>query len=735
MTSGITVTVDTMLKGTGFAATTKGVKTVGDAADATKRQLVEMEGKLDSAETKARRFAQAEERAAEKARRLAADLALTKTEMARAGDESGQLGRKVDRLSTDLRFAAIAQEEYRRSASKASSEAREQARALDRVADNARAAARAVTMFGAATALTPSGGKGGGPGGAGKGALGLGSTFSEGLLKGGLGGGFSALEGAIGTPVVGPALLAAAAPAAAGGAMFLGGAAGGGIGLGAGALGAGLGLGAAWASDPDKYRAKWDAALDKLEHRFKASGSGFTKELEDGLKIVSQTMEQLPLEKLMAASHGISTPLLTGAGQGTVQAAEGLADLAAAGRDLAEDVGPKLAELGHSVGDALRAIGMGSEGGSQALGDLIDVMGYAVKATGIMILGFEQGYERLRNFGEGALDVANRIPGLSGAIHQVRTDFLDLESSSIVSARALDTAGDSTTNYASRLSDMVGAGADAVVAANALNDALTNTHNTMMALADANVAVAQGWLDLTEGLKDGAKTLDLTKQAGIDNNKTIMEQVDALERQRQQAIETSDGTVAAQDKANAAYDAGIERIKKTAHELGFTDSQVNQLIASLGAVPSSTTTNVRTPGLASGLEQGIALGNALNRIDGRVVYAQVHVSTAMSGITAGILQGMGRRSGGPTSRAATGGPRDGGVWVGEDGPEWVTLPTGSMVNSKATSNQMAAQSRAGGGGGTVVELRFSGGGALYDLFMRGMDTGEIQVPEHAIVTR
>jgi hypothetical protein len=87
-----------------------------------------------------------------------------------------------------------------------------------------------------------------------------------------------------------------------------------------------------------------------------------------------------------------------------------------------------------------------------------------------------------------------------------------------------------------------------------------------------------------------------------------------------------------------------------------------------------------------------------------------------AGAGLGVLK---RRTGGPVggrAAAATGGPRWGGVLVGEDGPEIVDLAPGSNVTSAAqTRGRMAGG--ASGGAATVVLEVVSSGSRLSDLLL------------------
>lgn len=82
----------------------------------------------------------------------------------------------------------------------------------------------------------------------------------------------------------------------------------------------------------------------------------------------------------------------------------------------------------------------------------------------------------------------------------------------------------------------------------------------------------------------------------------------------------------------------------------------------------------------------------------------------LNGIRLGLSFGglPGFAHGGITG-AASGGARGGLTWVGEQGPELVRLPFGSMVHPAGTSAAMAASGALGGGSSASVVLSFDGG--------------------------
>jgi hypothetical protein len=701
---------------------TSGVKAIdktADALDKANKELRAAEVRTDALAVKARKLAEAEERAADKTRDLAAKAAAMRKQIEESGDATGVLGKKLERLTRDTRSAALATDDYRRAADRASSEAREQARSYDKVAENAREAARAVATLGAVSTVT-SGGKGGKGGG-------LGSALTEisgGFLKGGFGGGTAALEGLLGTPVVGPALLAIGAAASIPAGAFLGGAAGGGALAGIGAGAAGLGLAGAWMGDPEKYSIKWASSIDRIQKRWIDSSRAFGNELDGALKVAERTLQNLPVEKVLALSQSFVTPLAEGAGRGFTNFANGFADALEHVQPIIDRIGPELADLGTDFGDAIRAISLGSEGGADALGDLLNVVGYLVKATGIMILGFEKAYEAIRDFVINVHGVLISSPLFGPVILGLESILTRIASTATTTGRTLRSAGESGDSLGESWLGMAEAGAAAALASLELNDALTKTRNTQLGMANANIAVAQGWLDLQDELKEGAKTLKTNTQEGLDNQKAIIAQAQALEQQRQQAIALGKETPAAIAAANAAYDAGIQKIREMAHAAGFTDAQVDEMLRSYGLVPPVVSTQVNTPGLATALAQGISLGNALNNINGRTYYATVDVS--YQGYNPGISLGN-------LLHHARGGemPYSGFHVVGEHGPEARFDSRGAYTATAEETRKLTSMMGSGAGPGTAGPLTMKvvpGADSLFGQMVQyALDRGWVQI--------
>lgn len=616
------------------------------------------------------------------------------------GDEAKGAERQMSRLDrqileTKLALKGLGDEFKRTGDAKIGDEFNKQSRGLAKL----EAAARKIKKLD--DELAPKNGGGGFLGG----LFGNIAELFGGGAKGGAGLGASAAEGGLSTPILGPALLTLGAAAAVPAGAFLGSAVGGGI-LAGGGLGvAAGGLAGAFASDPVKYQAKWDQVVDHIQKRWVDSSKAFSDELDAGLKLADTTLRNIPVEKLLAVSQSFVKPVTEGAAGGGAAAVQGFADALENAQPVVDKLGPAIGELGHDVGDFFRATSMGSKGAADGLSDAVRAIGYVIKASGILILGLEHLYEGFRNTAKGAYEFATKMPGTGPVLKRFVNDAFRIADSTQTFGHTLDSTAASSHKFGSSLVEAAKSAAAAQLTAEGLNDTLTKTRDIMLGIADSNVAVAQGWIDLKGELKDGAKSLDLNSQAGIYNQKAILSQIKLLEEQRQKTIQLGGNTQTAIDQANAAFQSGIDQIKKMAHEAGFSDQKVDELIASLGLVPPQTTANVEVTGLSSALGQGISLGNALNNIDGRTYHATVSFSL-IGGWVLDAARSVGAHARGGTF--ATSGPKK----VGEHGQELIWGSRGEYVSTAEETRKlmsMAGGSSGGGSGSSPVALHVAGG--------------------------
>lgn len=196
------------------------------------------------------------------------------------------------------------------------------------------------------------------------------------------------------------------------------------------------------------------------------------------------------------------------------------------------------------------------------------------------------------------------------------------------------------------------------------------------------------------------------------------------------AAKTDAATAAARDNGaswetvNGIYVRGREQLIKNAIEMGLNRSQAeklaNQILKTpdktaylkgniedlqeklsaakkkLKETPPSKTTAVK--GNIADLEAKIAAARRkLDALNGKTAYTYVYTSTAQGGHPT-----QRRATGGIIGAAATGGPRNNNVLVGEQGPEIVNLAPGSMVRSNPDTKRLLGGAGSGGTGQPIV---------------------------------
>lgn len=98
-----------------------------------------------------------------------------------------------------------------------------------------------------------------------------------------------------------------------------------------------------------------------------------------------------------------------------------------------------------------------------------------------------------------------------------------------------------------------------------------------LSLDQAHLAVAQGFADLAQTIKDNGRHWDDNTQAARNNRTAVYDMIGTLEAERLAAIKHSDGTQAAKDKINAAYDQQIKKLLDLARKAGATRAELDKL--------------------------------------------------------------------------------------------------------------------------------------------------------------
>lgn len=235
-----------------------------------------------------------------------------------------------------------------------------------------------------------------------------------------------------------------------------------------------------------------------------------------------------------------------------------------------------------------------------------------------------------------------------------------------------------------------------------------------MSAEQANLRYEESVDKITESIRKNGNTLSINTEKGRANRQALMSgaqaAIAARDAQLQQGV--------ALNTANLRLAQQRERLINTAVSAGMSRRAAQQYVDSLLRVPPGVVTNFRNN--ASSAKAEVA---GLSRVIKTLPNGKTFVFTVATRITGpaaarrafntggsggfqfeasgGIIGGRGSMS-----RAASGGPRSALTLVGEQGPELLRLPVGSMVKSNADSRRLA--SRGGGPGMVVLQLNNHG---------------------------
>lgn len=615
----------------------------------------------------------------------------------RAGDQVDDLGDEARAAARDLDALADQLNDTARAAIKAGVAYRDASGKLRDLQGRFLGAARAKQLLGggASPGALLAGGSGGHSGGKGGGWFdALGDQVTEGLKKP-----FSASGGLLSGVASNPYGLAIGVTGAALAAPAIGATAGGAIGFGAAAGVVGGGLAGAWMGDPEKYGARWDEIIDHVKDRWLGSTRQFGGPLEDALDEVDRVFRDLPIERLASIGKNFVGPLVQGAGGGLTAVADGFADLVEKSQPFVDEVAPELVGLGNDIGDALRNIGLGAEGGGEALGDLINGIGYAIKATGVLIHGFEEMYQAEKDSINAALEMSQRIPVLGDSFSYLTDELFGVESSLMTAGKALDDTAVSTRG----LVDVEKLLAESATEA---SNAIATQFGVMLSAEEATDRATEATLELNETLKKNGYELDGNSKKALENRDAVRDAIRAWEDEREAAIEAGKGSREAIDAANKKLLEHLEQLRATLKAHGENTDAVDAYIEELK----------------------IAMKLKLPDQHVTVWYEQK-----------GLPKQAGNRYGGDDQHARGGVMTSTGVkLVGEEGPELIWGSQGQYVSTAAQTRALLS------GGGSPVAVGAGGSAvamppdavlrqAVAAIVSQLMQDGQLPVPATALV--
>jgi hypothetical protein len=332
----------------------------------------------------------------------------------------------------------------------------------------------------------------------------------------------------------------------------------------AGAVGAAVGTAivgggiVAAAQDP-RVKTAANQLADTFKEEFARAGKPMVQPVLDAIGQLKVSIGALRMDEMFAKAAPLVSTLTTGVIGLASNLAEGLNRALDHAGPAVEEFAHWLPILGSDLGDAIDQI-VSSKNAVEGLHDGLQLVSVAIRGTADVVTGLATAYKAVK----------------------IIQDDLNFGTNSLIEAQAKEYhIGDSVTR-------MVGAlglanqhtTQDIEAQTKALQDhkhALDDTFNSQMSLDRANLAVASEWNTLKAAIDANGRSLDATKEKGNANRGVILQQIDALGRQRDAAIAAGDGSQKGMDKANAAFNKGIDKLIALADKAGYSKRELEKM--------------------------------------------------------------------------------------------------------------------------------------------------------------
>lgn len=409
-------------------------------------------------------------------------------------------------------------------------------------------------------------------------------------------------------------------------------------------------------------------AIDELH----SAGTGLAHDLRNDFAQVAPLLKPL-VEGLIGAAR---------------QAGPGLSKAFQAAKPALGAIANELPRIGAAISKALSDVAEGSDGGTEALIELIRVLEKTIVVGGEVIGFLEKAYDKTLDFasafGHTAESAGDVVKYVNPAIYVMTQAMGDAADEADAVKGSLVQAKDVASAFGGSLHGVTKEATDLSGALNTVDDAMEQLFGNQMSLDEATLRYKKGLIDLKKELIDGKRTLNQNTEEGNANAQAIIRQIQYIDDIRKAEF-AHNGSL---EDANKHYQDHIKAIEATLIKLGYNKKEVEDLITAykaLNAVPNI---------VKSVTTQYLEKGAGANR--------------------------YGRYEDGPGR--ALGGNADPGVSykVNEYGqPELLMLGTRGQIVSH--SDAMAALGRAGSQTAAAPVMNFNfpapSGNAVWDLFI------------------
>lgn len=459
---------------------------------------------------------------------------------------------------------------------------------------------------------------------------------------------------------ISPVGAAIAAPLAISIATLLGAAIGSAItgGVGVGGVVGGLKVAAQHA----EVKASATSLADEFKNRMQSAAVAYVPAAIEGLDIIRGHMQAADDDfgRIFDSTARHVPKLADAVGQSARELLGGVADLAEESGPAVDSIADGLIRIGRAAGDGLSSLTDNADSGARALTVVFSVIEMSIQSVFRFINILAELYE-VMEFGNGVLE------------------FLSAKTTK---------GSESNTEFAQSIQDVIGGFRDETDAAEDAEEAIRRYAEATDRIVDQNLDAAEATLQYRDSLREAKDAIDKKRAVNDEESESLIRLArqsnsvtDALE---QQGVSAS--TLATRHQQMRAD------FISTAISMGHSRARAEELADQYLKIPKKVSTDVEA-------DTGQAARNLRSVRDliaqirsKRVVITAV---TRSEGRAVPIGDGVGGRAHGGITGAAAGGIRGNLTWVGEQGPELLDLPPGTMVHPAGTSQRIAAESAGG----------------------------------------
>lgn len=348
----------------------------------------------------------------------------------------------------------------------------------------------------------------------------------------------------------------------------------------------------------------------------------------------------------------------------------------------------EIASGGPQAAEALRAVVLVLGGLLIAVGGVIEILTKLFGAIISTVSAVQQFSSSLTSWIPGVSAVSDVVKGflgyLQGAPNQIQTFGRSLTD-------AGNAAAGSAPDYAALNQQLAQVTQNADTTAGAMSDKL---FSALMNSDQATLKFDESLTNLSDTLKQNKNQLDIHSKAGQQDREAILRAVQANIKMYDTMIQTGSS---AQDAAHA-YDQNTQALVKQMRQAGLTQSQIDGLIGKYKNVPDTVNTNITLLGLTDAINNLNETLRLINGLHDKTVTISMRYNVYGAANARGAMPGF-QAHGGIVGAASGRTIGDGLTWVGEQGPELMSLPAGVTVHSNPDSMRMASQGSGGGGYG------------------------------------